>query len=104
MYAIFHNGGKQYKITIGQIIHIDKHHIEHIGEIIHFTKILVIFSTDVFYIGKPYILGARITAKLIQHKKNTKIKVVKFHRRKHYKKIQGHRQLYTIVKILDIQK
>ncbi|QJC31443.1 50S ribosomal protein L21 [Enterobacteriaceae endosymbiont of Macroplea mutica] len=103
MYAIFHNGGKQYKITIGQIIHIDKH-IGHIGEIINFTNILVIFSTNVFYVGKPYILGAKITAKLIQHKKNTKIKIVKFNRRKHYKKIQGHRQLCTIVKILDIQK
>ncbi|QJC35492.1 50S ribosomal protein L21 [Enterobacteriaceae endosymbiont of Donacia proxima] len=101
MYVIFDNGGKQYKVIEGQIIKLEK--IQGIiGKKIEFNNVLLISNNNKLNIGKPVIPGGKVIAEIISHGKDKKIKVVKFRRRKHYRKIQGHRQLFTNIKIIKI--
>ncbi|QJC37533.1 50S ribosomal protein L21 [Enterobacteriaceae endosymbiont of Donacia thalassina] len=102
MYAVFDSCGKQYKIIQGQTIKLEKI-IGKIGDKIEFKNILMIYDKNQFNIGKPIIPGAKIIAQIILHGKNKKIKIIKFRRRKHYRKTKGHRQLFTSIKILKIK-
>lgn len=102
MYAIFICKNKQYKANVGEIIKTEK--IEkNIGETIDFNKILMIKDQST-HIGKPYLINYLIRAVIISQKKNKKINIIKFKRRKHYKKQQGHRQKFTEIKITEIIK
>ncbi|QJC36303.1 50S ribosomal protein L21 [Enterobacteriaceae endosymbiont of Donacia cincticornis] len=101
MYAIFDNYGKQYKVIQGQIIQLEK--IQSIiGSKIEFNNVLLIFNKNKLNIGNPIIPGGKIIAEIISHEKKKKIKIIKFRRRKHYRKTQGHRQLFTNIKIIKI--
>lgn len=101
MHAVFQSGGKQYKVNIGQIVRLEKLNFS-VGENITFNNILLISNSSHVEIGSPNILGSEIKANILRHGKHKKINIIKFNRRKHYKKKQGHRQLFTDVKILDI--
>lgn len=101
MYAVFLSGGKQYKVIKNQIIKLEKLNQE-LGSTIEFNKVLLISEKDDIKIGDPFIKGAKIKANIARHGKLKKIKIIKFNRRKHYKKQQGHRQYFTEVKIIDI--
>ncbi|CAL4323528.1 50S ribosomal protein L21 [Buchnera aphidicola (Eriosoma lanigerum)] len=101
MYAIFNNGGKQYLVKPGQIIQIEKLN-KNIGEQVQFTQILMISNNNILKIGKPYLTNSVIKAHIINQGKHKKINIIKFKRRKHYKKQQGHRQSFTLVKIQEI--
>ncbi|AHG60002.1 50S ribosomal protein L21 [Buchnera aphidicola] len=102
MYAVFISGGKQYRVIKNQIIRLEKLK-NPIGTTIEFKKILIMSNNkDVQRIGTPFITGGIIKANIENHGRLKKIKVIKFNRRKHYKKQQGHRQYFTDVKILDI--
>ncbi|QJC32683.1 50S ribosomal protein L21 [Enterobacteriaceae endosymbiont of Donacia dentata] len=102
MYAIFDSCGKQYKVIQGQSIKLEKIKGK-IGDNIEFKNVLMIYDKNKINIGTPIIIGAKIIAELISHGKENKIKIIKFRRRKHYKKTQGHRQLFTNIKIIKIQ-
>ncbi|CAL4322234.1 50S ribosomal protein L21 [Buchnera aphidicola] len=102
MYAIFSNGGKQYQAKIGQTIRLEKINLNQ-GKQIKFHNILMIVDNNNIQIGKPKILNSFVLGDIIQHGKNKKIKIIKFNRRKHYKKTQGHRQNFTDIKIISIQ-
>ncbi|NIG99289.1 MAG: 50S ribosomal protein L21 [Buchnera aphidicola (Periphyllus acericola)] len=102
MYAVFINGGKQYKVKIGQTLRIEKIN-ENVGNIIKFKKILLIKKKQKTFIGNPILKDAVIKAKIFSHGREKKIYIIKFHRRKHYKKKQGHRQFYTSIKIQSIK-
>lgn len=101
MYAIFQSGGKQHKVSEGQTISVEKLNFK-TGENIKFDKILMIVNCDEINIGNPFISQSIIQAEVISHVRNKKIKIVKFNRRKHYRKQQGHRQWCTNVKITSI--
>ncbi|WP_295164306.1 50S ribosomal protein L21 [uncultured Buchnera sp.] len=101
MYAVFISGGKQYRVKKNQIIKLEKLNNPP-GSIIEFDKILMIADENEIKIGKPFLHGSKIKAYVENHGRLKKIKVIKFNRRKHYKKQQGHRQHFTNVKILDI--
>ncbi|WP_343153341.1 50S ribosomal protein L21 [Buchnera aphidicola (Mindarus keteleerifoliae)] len=101
MHAVFKTGGKQYKVNVGQIIRIEKLNIS-AGNNIIFKNILLITDTSTIKIGSPNILGSTIEANILRHGKSKKINIIKFNRRKHYKKKQGHRQFFTDIKILNI--
>ncbi|MBZ2279394.1 50S ribosomal protein L21 [Buchnera aphidicola] len=101
MYAVFFNGGKQYKVIPNQIIRIEKLNIPQ-GNEIKFNQVLMISNEKDTKIGNPFLLGSVITASVEKHGRAKKIKIIKFHRRKHYKKKQGHRQYFTDIKILNI--
>jgi large subunit ribosomal protein L21 len=96
--AIFETGGKQYKVSEGDEIYIEKLEAEE-NEKVKFDKVLAVFKDDDKKIGAPYVKGATVTAKVVKSGKAKKIIVFKMKKRKGYHRKQGHRQPYTLVKI-----
>ncbi|CRK85605.1 50S ribosomal protein L21 [Candidatus Providencia siddallii] len=101
MYAVFQNGGKQYMVKEGQILRLEKLNIA-IGTFIDFNDVLIVNNGVELKIGTPIINNYKIKAEVIAHGRNEKIKIIKFKRRKHSRKHQGHRQYFTDVKITRI--
>lgn len=102
MFAIIRSGGKQYKVKEGTVIKLEK--IEKgLGENIEFKDVLMLQDGEKFEVGKPLIDGAHVKAEVIQQGRHKKINIIKFRRRKHSMKRQGHRQYYTAVKVTAIQ-
>ncbi|CAL4322131.1 50S ribosomal protein L21 [Buchnera aphidicola] len=101
MYAIFEHGGKQYQVKKGQNIKIEKINLNP-GENINFYKIIMVIEKEKIKIGQPHVQNTNITGNIIQHGKHKKIKIIKFKRRKHHQKQQGHRQNFTEIKIINI--
>lgn len=100
MYAVIKTGGKQYRVAKGQRIKVETLPAE-VGSTVNFQA-LMIADGDQLYIGTPALAGSNITATVIQHGRGEKIKIVKFRRRKHYRKQMGHRQNFTEVEIQNI--
>jgi large subunit ribosomal protein L21 len=101
MYAVFQSGGKQHRVTEGQTLRLEKIDLES-GASIDFDKVLMIANGEEINLGAPYIAGGKVSAEVITHGRGDKIKIVKFRRRKHSRKSQGHRQWFTEVKITAI--
>lgn len=101
MYAVLLSGGKQYRVKKNQTIKLEKLN-NPADEIVDFNNILMISKKNTIEIGKPFLDGVKVTGHIENHGRSKKIKVIKFNRRKHYKKQQGHRQYFTSVKIIDI--
>ncbi|WP_097032287.1 50S ribosomal protein L21 [Sodalis endosymbiont of Henestaris halophilus] len=101
MYAVFQSGGKQYRVRKGQTVCLEKLDIA-TGEFIEFKQVMMIINGDHVEIGYPFINSSKITAEVVAHGRGDKVMIVKFRRRKHYRKHQGHRQWFTNVKITDI--
>ncbi|WP_077614600.1 50S ribosomal protein L21 [Caenibacillus caldisaponilyticus] len=100
MYAIIETGGKQLKVEEGQTLIVEKLNAE-AGETVTFDKVLFVSGDDV-KVGTPYVEGASVTAKVVEHGRGEKIVVFKFKRRKNYRRKQGHRQPYTKVTVEKI--
>ncbi|URJ29341.1 50S ribosomal protein L21 [Blochmannia endosymbiont of Camponotus modoc] len=101
MYAVFQTGSKQYRVVEGQVIHIERLDID-VGNHVEFNQILLIESNECLHIGSPFIKNGQIVAEIIAQSLNQKIKIIKFRRRKHFRKFQGHRQCFTTIKIISI--
>ncbi|UVK77201.1 MAG: 50S ribosomal subunit protein L21 [Sodalis sp. Fse] len=101
MYAVFQSGGKQHRVSKGQIIRLEKLNIA-TGETIEFDQIMMIVNGRDIQIGCPFINSCTIRAEVIVHGRGEKVMIAKFHRRKHSRKHQGHRQWFTDVKIIGI--
>ncbi len=102
MYAIIETGGKQYKIKERDYIVIEK--IKKKKKTIQFKKIILIFNNKKIITKKKDLNSFIIKGKIIKNIKNKKIKILKFKRRKHYKKTLGHRQKLQKIKIYSIKK
>jgi len=102
VFVIFFFGSKQYHAKTGDTIKLDRI-LFNPGTVIKFDKILLLKENDKIDIGKPF-LKCIIEAKVNSHGKYKKINVMKFKRRKHYKRSIGHRQCFTEIKILNIKK
>ncbi len=100
MYAIIETCGKQFRIQEGNKIVIDKLAVEVDSEVV-FDRV-VMCSDGSAKFGAPYIEGAKVTAKVLEHGRGEKIIVFKKNRRKGYRKTQGHRQDYTALTITGI--
>lgn len=100
MYAIIETCGKQFRVQEGNKIVIDRLAAE-IGNEVTFDRV-VMLGGDSAKFGAPYIDGAKVTAKVTEHGRGEKIIVFKKHRRKSYRKTQGHRQDYTALTITGI--
>jgi len=100
MYAVIESGGKQHRVIEGETLKLEKIELA-TGETIEFDKVFMIGGDDV-KIGTPLVAGAKVTAEIIAQGRHKKIKIVKFNRRKHYRKETGHRQWFTEVKITSI--
>ena len=101
MYAVIKSGGKQHRVTQGETLKLEK--IEAAtGETIQFDEVLMVTDGDNVTIGTPVVEGAAVSAEVISHGRGEKVRIIKFRRRKHSMKRQGHRQWFTEVKITDI--
>ena len=101
MFAIIEINSKQYKIKENSIIKIEKIEKE-VGEIVKYKNILMIEQNDVTKFGTPFLEKNYIVAEIIKQSRDKKIKILKFHRRKHSMKSQGHRQYFTEIRIKEI--
>lgn len=101
MFAIIETGGKQVKVEEGQTIFVEKLEAEE-GATFTFDKVLLV-GGDSVKVGAPTVEGATVSAKVEKHGRGKKITVVKFKRRKNYKRKQGHRQPYTKLTIEKIE-
>ena len=102
MFAIVETGGKQYKVSEGDIIFVEKLGVEE-GTTYTFEKVLAIGGEDGFVVGAPTV-DATVTASVVKNGKGKKIHVIKYKPKKDSKKHIGHRQPYTKLQILSISK
>jgi large subunit ribosomal protein L21 len=98
-YAIIRTGGKQYRVSPGDIIRIPSLVDKNEGDQIEFSEVLAAGDDKGVRIGAPTLSGTSVTATVVKHGRSPKIIVFKFKRRKHYKRKHGHRQGFTAVKI-----
>lgn len=101
MYAIIQTGGKQYKAEPGAMLKLEKLSGE-VGEEIRFDEVLMVADGEEVEIGRPFVEGKSVHARIVEHGRGPKITVYKYKRRKDYSKKQGHRQDYTAVHIEGI--
>ena len=102
MYAVVKTGGKQYRVSKGDRVKIEKIPGE-VGDEVRFDEVLMIGGTPDMKVGTPHVSGASVSARILGQDRSKKIMVFKFKRRKGYKKKQGHRQAYTRVEITGIE-
>lgn len=102
MYAVILSGGKQYTVAEGDTIRVEKLAGEE-GGAVELDKVLLVADGDDVKIGAPYLDGGKVTATVKAQGRGKKVKIVKFRRRKHHLKRQGHRQAYTELQITGIQ-
>jgi large subunit ribosomal protein L21 len=102
MYAIIRTGGKQFRAEPGKTIKIPSLGAE-VGEAVTFGDVLVASTDDGIQVGAPTVEGVTVTGEVVEHGKEKKIIVFKWKRRKNYRRKQGHRQKYTMVRIDEIQ-
>ena len=100
MYAIIATGGKQYKVSEGDLLRVEALPIE-IGDTVELDKVLMLSGEGGVTVGKPYLEGAKVTAKVNDHGRRKKILV--FKHKKNYRPRQGHRQYYTELAIEKIE-
>jgi len=100
MYAIIETGGKQYRVQEGDVLNIEKLNVE-AGETVEFDKVLVLAGEEL-KVGAPYVEGAKVVGEVVENGKAKKVIIFKYKAKKDYRKKQGHRQPYTMVKIVSL--
>lgn len=101
MYAVIKSGGKQHRVVEGERLKVELLAVEP-GQSITFEDVLMVVNGDNIQVGTPVVAGAKVTAEVLQHGRHDKVRIVKFRRRKHYRKQAGHRQYFTELKITGI--
>jgi large subunit ribosomal protein L21 len=101
MYAVIQTGGKQYRVSKGLKLKVEKLDAAE-GDSVELDKVLMVADGDDVKIGAPYLDGGKVTATVTAQGRGKKVKIIKFKRRKHHLKRQGHRQAYTELEITDI--
>lgn len=102
MYAVIENGGKQYKVSEGDVLRLEKMETE-VGALVEDSNVLLVNDGKETKIGTPVVEGAKVTLKVTEHGRGEKIIVYKFKAKKNYRRKQGHRQPYTEVSVEKIQ-
>ncbi|HPD32603.1 MAG TPA: 50S ribosomal protein L21 [Phycisphaerae bacterium] len=102
MYAIIEDGGRQYKVSQGDKIYVDIRELPEGQETIEFTSVLALGDGENARIGRPFVEGAKVVAKINGQVKAPKVTTIHFRRRKNYRKKIGHRQQHLAVTISDI--
>ena len=101
MYAVIKTGGKQYRVTEGQTLRVEKLENE-VGTDIDLPEVLMVADGENIKVGAPTVDGSKVTATILGHGREKKVHIIKFRRRKHHMKRQGHRQYYTELEIKGI--
>ena len=100
-YAVIKTGGKQYLVMAGEVLRVELLNAE-VDSTVQFDQVLLVGEGESITVGAPLVAGATVSAKVRAHGRADKIRIVKFRRRKHYKRTQGHRQHYTEIEITGI--
>jgi large subunit ribosomal protein L21 len=101
MYAVISTGGKQYRVSEGSVLRVEKIDAEE-GASLDLDRVLMIADGDDVRVGAPYVEGSKVTATVKAHGRGDKVKIIKFRRRKHHMKRQGHRQWFTELEVTGI--
>ena len=101
MYAVIKTGGKQHRVSPGEVLAVEKI-AGNRGEQVVFDQVLMVVDDADVRIGAPVLAGAKVVGEILEQKKGPKINVFKMKRRKGYKKKTGHRQFLTSMKIKEI--
>lgn len=101
MYAVIETGGKQYRVSVGDVIYVEKLGVED-GADFSFDKVVAVGKDDGMVIGSPYVDGASVSAEVVKSGKKKKITVFTYRPKKDSKRKMGHRQPYTKVEIKSI--
>ncbi|WP_455199454.1 50S ribosomal protein L21 [Kaarinaea lacus] len=102
MYAVIKTGGKQYKVSKGETLKVEKIAADE-GAKVELDQVLMVVDGDDVKVGTPVLKGGKVTAKVKSHGRGNKIEIIKFRRRKHHRKQMGHRQSYTELEITGIK-
>lgn len=102
MYAVIVSGGKQHRVVEGEVLRLELIEAEAGGKV-QFDQVLMVENNGDLKIGQPYVAGAKVEAEVVKHGRADKVQILKFRRRKHHMKRQGHRQWFTEVKITGIK-
>jgi len=98
MYAVITSGGRQYRVTEGQKLKLEKLTAD-VGDTVSFDQVLMVADGDKIQVGQPFVAGCKVAASVIGQGRHKKIHIMKFRRRKHHQKQMGHRQYFTEVTI-----
>ena len=101
MFAVFQSGGKQHRVSEGDVVKVELVDGEPGAEVI-FDRVLMVADGDDVNVGAPYVNEGKVTAEVLRIDRAKKVRIIKFKRRKDYLKRQGHRQWCTEVKITGI--
>ncbi len=101
MYAVIKSGGKQHRVVEGETLRLEKLDIA-TGDQVDFEEVLMVGEGAEVKIGAPLVKGGKVTAEVVSHGRGDKVNIIKFRRRKHHMKRQGHRQWYTELEVTGI--
>lgn len=101
MYAVFRTGGKQYRASEGDVLRVERLDAE-VGDTVAFEEVLLVGAGGDIKVGTPVLAGSKVEATVRSQGRARKIEVVKFKRRKNYKRQHGHRQYFTEVEVTSI--
>ncbi len=102
MYAVFSTGGKQYRAAVGDNVKVEKLEAEK-GATVDFDQVLMVGEGEDIRVGTPFVDGGKVVARVVEHGRGDKVKIIKFKRRKHHMKQMGHRQYFTMLEITGIE-
>ena len=102
MYAVIKSGGKQYRVAAESTLRVEKLPGD-VGASVDLTEVLMVVDGDRVEVGRPILEGVKVEAEITAHGRGPKLRIVKFKRRKHYRKQMGHRQDFTEITIRSIQ-
>jgi large subunit ribosomal protein L21 len=103
MEAVIASGGKQYRVTLGQVISVEKLPVDAGGQVEFSSVLLVTRDGGEVVTGADVLKSARVSGEVVRHGRTRKVSVVKFKRRKNYRRNRGHRQTATTVRITNIE-
>ena len=101
MYAVFEDGSRQYRVREGDVVNVDFREAQ-VGSNLEFNRVLLAQHENETTIGQPVIAGARVVGEVVDHP-SIKMYIQHFKRRKNYRRMKGHRQPYTAVRISKIE-
>ena len=101
MFAVFQSGGKQHRVSEGDVVKVELLEGEP-GAEVTFDRVLIVADGDNVNVGTPYVNDGKVTAEVVRVDRGKKVRIIKFKRRKDYLKRHGHRQWFTEVKITGI--
>jgi large subunit ribosomal protein L21 len=101
VYAVIMSGGKQYRVSEGDVVRVEKLDAES-GAPVEFKDVLLVKTEDKTYIGQPLVQGASVQGVLESQDKDDKVLVFKYKKKKQYRRTRGHRQQHSVVRIEKI--